>query len=440
MSAPTAVFLGPSLPLAEARAILPHADYYGPARAGDIYRAVAFNQAKIIVLIDGFFGSVPSVWHKEILAALSDGCVVFGASSMGALRAAECDSFGMVGYGWVYEQYASGALEDDDEVALLHHGSDQGYSPVTVPMIVLRRGIELAVLCDPFHKEAGQRLLHTAKHFAYQERSWTALADTLTPTDPAAGDLLEVVRASGTDVKADDARMALQAAAQHAGFQIQDPAATPVIVEDTAFWRRLRAEVGGSRIEPLTNERQPPAPVLATMDRPLADALRTPSDHQVGLEARLFAQLVNDTAEVLGVIPSSEALQIRANEFRRVNSLHSGEAMKQWLQERGLSVASWIAALRFDLLVDRLEDEYASSLRNYLPMLLARAARPLSKERSVTLTLEADEPGDLLYSALANLAQSEGVPRAASYDSLARRLGFDSLSELIEMARCSPSA
>src|SRR6218665_233157 len=74
---------------------------------------------------------------------------------------------------------------------------------------------------------------------------------------------------------------------------MRDNPAPPVIVEAAALWRGPRAGVGGARTEPLTNERQPPAPVLATMDRPLADALRTPSDHQVGLEARLFAQLVN---------------------------------------------------------------------------------------------------------------------------------------------------
>ena len=38
-----------------------------------------------IGIIDGHFGNVPSVWHKEILFALSKGVEVSGAASMGAL-------------------------------------------------------------------------------------------------------------------------------------------------------------------------------------------------------------------------------------------------------------------------------------------------------------------------------------------------------------------
>ena len=50
-----------------------------------------------IGVIDGYFDGVPSVWHKEILWALSQGIRVFGGASMGALRAAELDGFGMTG-------------------------------------------------------------------------------------------------------------------------------------------------------------------------------------------------------------------------------------------------------------------------------------------------------------------------------------------------------
>ena len=39
--------------------------------------------ATVIGLIDGFFENVASVWHKEILFALSEGVQVFGAASMG---------------------------------------------------------------------------------------------------------------------------------------------------------------------------------------------------------------------------------------------------------------------------------------------------------------------------------------------------------------------
>ena len=53
------------------------------------------------MLIDGEFGKNLSVWHKELLYALSRPYVrrVIGAASMGAIRAADMWRYGMVGIG-----------------------------------------------------------------------------------------------------------------------------------------------------------------------------------------------------------------------------------------------------------------------------------------------------------------------------------------------------
>ena len=97
-----------------------------PARQGDIYRAVRHYAPRAIGLIDGAFAEVRAVWHREILWALSQGVHVFGAASMGALRAVELAPFGMRGVGAVYQAYQTGVwpgfdelFEDDDEVAVL---------------------------------------------------------------------------------------------------------------------------------------------------------------------------------------------------------------------------------------------------------------------------------------------------------------------------------
>ncbi len=60
-------------------------------------------------LIDGAFAETRAVWHREILWALSQGIHVFGAASMGALRAVELAPFGMRGVGTVYRAYQTGA-------------------------------------------------------------------------------------------------------------------------------------------------------------------------------------------------------------------------------------------------------------------------------------------------------------------------------------------
>src|SRR6185503_6037302 len=123
------IFLGPSLPLDEAREIL-DAVYLPPAQQCDLLTATVNEKPDVIGLIDGMFLQSLSVWHKEILFALDQGILIYGSSSMGALRAAETSSFGMVGIGEIYRMYASGELIDDDEVALAHAPADQQYKKV----------------------------------------------------------------------------------------------------------------------------------------------------------------------------------------------------------------------------------------------------------------------------------------------------------------------
>ena len=137
------IFAGPSLPPA-ARARLARVLWLPPAAQGDLYRAARTGPAAI-GLIDGYFGNVASVWHKEILWALERGIHVYGAASIGALRAAELADFGMHGIGVISAAYRDGTLQDDDEVALLHGPAETGYLPLSEPMVNLRSSFAAAV-------------------------------------------------------------------------------------------------------------------------------------------------------------------------------------------------------------------------------------------------------------------------------------------------------
>src|SRR5205823_10627421 len=88
--------------------------YLPPAAEGDVYR-VALHRPQAIGIIDGYFQSVPTVRHKEILWAMNCRIHVFGSASMGALRAAELLPFGMEGVGAVFELYRDGLFEDEDK-------------------------------------------------------------------------------------------------------------------------------------------------------------------------------------------------------------------------------------------------------------------------------------------------------------------------------------
>ncbi|WP_428981180.1 TfuA-like protein [Marinomonas rhodophyticola] len=194
------VFAGPSLSRKKALEILPNADVRPPAKQGDLYLAT-LDKPQIIVLIDGFFESVPAVWHKEILHAMSIGIHVYGSSSMGALRAAELNVFGMVGSGQIYERYASGEYEDDDEVALTHGPAELNYMLVSRAMVDLRH--DLAGACNEgilTHAQA-EILEKQLKSLWYPERTHTQLCSfaqdllsTQHSTQGIASDKLEALR------------------------------------------------------------------------------------------------------------------------------------------------------------------------------------------------------------------------------------------------------
>lgn len=137
------VFLGPSLPRAEAKALF-DADYRAPAGQGDIYRACAERPAAI-ALIDGIFKDAPTVRHREILWALSQGIPVFGASSMGALRASELSDQGMIGVGLIYRWYRRFALLPDDAVAVTHGPPELGSPPLSQALVDIRRNLRAAM-------------------------------------------------------------------------------------------------------------------------------------------------------------------------------------------------------------------------------------------------------------------------------------------------------
>jgi hypothetical protein len=170
MSRPV-VYLGPTLTAEEARQIL-DADYRGPVEQGDVHRALATDPPPAIGIIDGCWGSGPTVWHLEIRCALHRGVRVYGAASLGALRAAELTGFGMVGVGRVYEAFRSGELEDDDEVAIAHAGAEDGYRPGSAAMVDIRATVAAAVRDGEIDAGKADRIVKGAKARHFADRTW----------------------------------------------------------------------------------------------------------------------------------------------------------------------------------------------------------------------------------------------------------------------------
>jgi hypothetical protein len=130
------IYLGPSLPRAEADRIL-DADLRPPVKRGDL--PALDDEVTVIGIIDGVFMGDAAVGHREIIDKLKSGVMVYGASSMGALRAAELQDFGMIGIGTIFDRYSKGEIEGDDEVALIFN--PETLEPLSEPLVNMRLNI-----------------------------------------------------------------------------------------------------------------------------------------------------------------------------------------------------------------------------------------------------------------------------------------------------------
>ena len=252
MTGPDLVFLGPSLHASEAAELYPDAILLPPAGMGDILSAVRRYRPHAIALIDGTFMQSMAPFHKEILDALAQGIWVIGASSMGALRAAECSPYGMIGIGHVAELYRDG-LEDDDEVALLHLDAEGDFRPVSEAMVNIRATLDAAVGYGVLAPEEAAVLAAAQKARYFPERHLMASiqdAQTILGFGHERSEALRsFLRDHPVNVKAADARLAIQALRDLPRGSMPERGPTPHSrVYDATAARdvKVRAESGAS--------------------------------------------------------------------------------------------------------------------------------------------------------------------------------------------------
>jgi hypothetical protein len=185
------IFIGPTLSAADARKEL-DAEYMPPAAHGDVYRA-AQTAPQIIGIIDGYFERLPSVWHKEILWAMSQGIHVFGSASMGALRAAELADFGMEGVGAIFEMYRDGILEDDDEVAVVHSTDEFGFRAGAEAMVDIRCTLARAVEDRVVSAATATAIQSLAKSMFYPDRNYQLIIKRAAEVELPRGELSALV-------------------------------------------------------------------------------------------------------------------------------------------------------------------------------------------------------------------------------------------------------
>jgi len=237
------VFAGPSLGR-DAGAMASEFVLRPPAACGDIARAVG-RGVGAIALIDGAFETTASPWPKELLWAMERGVAVYGAASLGALRAVELAPFGMIGVGRIFEAYRRGSLIDDDEVAVLHGPREAGYAAVSEAMVNIRATLLRARRAAIIDAGAHGALIARAKATFYKDRSYDRLlsaAECRGIPRPILRRLAAWLPAHRVDAKRIDALALLALLRRHLAEGIPRP--PRIALKRTTYWRAFCARHG----------------------------------------------------------------------------------------------------------------------------------------------------------------------------------------------------
>lgn len=398
------VFVGPTLESSEVLSLRPDALICPPIKMGDLSMLLKVSPGMILIL-DGYYEFTPSVWHKEILSAISHGWIVLGASSMGALRAAELSDLGMIGFGEIFDKYKSGVFEDDDDVAVLHQHQQFGFKAVTEAQVNVFFTLQDWLSKGIISKTSFEVTLALSKLIPYKYRTWELIHERLVAS--RGGDISDVLHAIKSESKINqkkrDASEALKniellcskykpASDQqkHSNIWMKEVGSRalsrPLLIHEQLSDRSdklgsllrfdskvfiacgelaklmaLSAAISAQKgeIDGTLQERGPTGDKsryfrilfrLLVMSSS-ASAVWNQSLHAELLHLAEYASSMWEPIELrykaLGIYPNKRALQTYAEEIVEVLSLTSQDAMASWLNEHQLNPTDFLSVVEF---------------------------------------------------------------------------------------------
>jgi hypothetical protein len=256
---------------------------------------------------------------------------------MGALRAAETDAFGMVGIGQVYKAYASGEIIEDDEVALAHGTTEDGYRKASEPMVNIRATLSAARGQGIVDDSQLTGLLRMAKQLHFTQRRFPAILQAAREEgfpEEVVVRLATFTSQEYVDVKASDAVQLLQTIRG-----LPDPPEPPTIDFSTGlnaglitmYNRDRRVLVGDTWV-------------------PLADiaehvAVNDPTFSSLNFNA-LNRALTVMLANIVGVKATDEEVQEEARRFRFRLGLEQDDSFADWLRRNHLNTEDFTTLMR----------------------------------------------------------------------------------------------
>ena len=432
----TVVYLGPTLNRSEALSIL-EADYLPPICRGDLGKLP--EKTRTVGIIDGEFFQNLSVSTKEIVAVLDRGIQVFGAASMGALRAAELWTYGMEGIGEIFRRFQTGAWECDDEVAVIHGRVESGFRAASVALASIRLGLERACQRNLLTPDQAAGIVEELRAVFYPERCWQgvfAIARNLGLSEHEIRGLKEFVAAEAPDAKRDDALEALSwVRAWCESPTKQVPPAVTFDFEPTIYWRMLLSEI------------HPAAPYAsghrnAGIDYPalVRDARMQTDARELHRGSALLHLLLAQERDNMPT-PTREQLQLALARFRRRRGLHTADQARQFYRDQQLTDSEIEVLARAELALDALLARRSGALTGLLALELKRrgefaatlervsAKQRVRQDRAVT-SLALEDLGVTL-SELLDWYQDRFETIEGSLDAHAEALGYQSAREFL---------
>lgn len=413
-----------------------------PAKRGDIFKAMQLKP-RIIGIIDGFFQGELSIWHKEILWAMSQGVHVFGCSSMGALRAAELHQFGMRGVGQIFESYRDGELEDDDEVALIHGPQDMDYIALSEPMVNIRATLTKAVSQGILTSKLASKLCKDAKQTYYRERSWETLLTVPRNKKKQISqvrDFKDWLPDGKVDAKRDDALAMLREIDE---LSASDPAPNSVdyTFEYTHLWHGVVEDTSSA-----------PSLIVQQSDGPgstgILNELRLVPHTYYNVQREALLRLLSlKEQRARGYEVSSLELKDRIKQFRLTNSLTKRRKLEAWLTKNDVDDEGLLRLARDNALVDQLLIEAEGELAEHMLSTLREtgqfaALRKKAKEKA-RIAKKLNSAGDVEQDYGAGRLQlaawhfetclEQEIP--ADLTAYAQSIGLNSADELFELLK-----
>jgi hypothetical protein len=320
------VFLGPTCPPGDIRAILPGAFIVAPVARGDLYRYRMLGFS-VFLILDGVFGNALAISPREVIDVIEDGAAVIGASSMGALRAADCRPAGAIGHGLVYRLYRRRALGSEDEVAVTFM-AERPWPALTQSLVNMRIALRRARRAGVLARGEACALEEASLELPFADRTWHAAAARAGLTlSNAAREFL-----SACDVKREDALSCCR-------------------------WLARKLESGGITAGPRRNPSAPVGRMLEQRERGV-DPLDGADPAQVRVAFRAWLSVSGNAypkADPADINAETAALLMRFVAFRRGRDLAEKTGLRPGpdeLDEPGREIAAGHGHAHFDELLE----------------------------------------------------------------------------------------